>query len=72
VIRFDGTGVRRLTNNDVGDFGPVWGPGSGRIAFTRYTTTSNDVWSMRVNGTDKRRLTTATTHESVSSWRADP
>jgi Tol biopolymer transport system component len=72
VIAFNGTGLRRLTNNELGDFGPVWGPGSGRIAFTRFTTTSNDVWSMRPNGADKRRLTTATTHELVASWGADP
>jgi Tol biopolymer transport system component len=56
----------------VPDFGPVFGPQGGRIAFTRVSGGGNDVWTMLPSGTDKERLTSADTHEAVSDWGAGP
>lgn len=64
--------LRRLTRNNINDFGPVWGPGSSRIAFTRLSGGSNDVWTIRADGTDPKRLTTAATHDAVAAWGAGP
>jgi TolB protein len=71
-VGVDGAGLRRLTRNDVDDTGPVWSPTGARIAFTRLTGGSNDVWSMRPNGTDKRRLTTSSAHEAAGAWSPEP
>ena len=46
-----GTGLRQLTRNNVNDFGPVWGPGGSRLAFTRLSGGANDVWTIRADGT---------------------
>jgi Tol biopolymer transport system component len=56
----------------VDDNGPVWSPTGARIAFTRLTGGSNDVWSMRRDGTDKRRLTTGSAHEAAGAWGPAP
>jgi TolB protein len=50
----------------------VWSPTGGRIAFTRLTGGSNDVWSMRPDGTDKRRLTSSAAHEAAGAWSPEP
>ena len=68
VVRANGSRLRRLTRNDVDDTGPIWSPGGARIAFTRFTGSSNDVWSTRPNGSDKRRLTTGAAHEAAAGW----
>jgi Tol biopolymer transport system component len=56
----------------VADFGSVWGPEGGRIAFTRFSDGSNNVWNMLPDGSDKTRLTTADAHEAVADWGAGP
>ena len=60
------------TWNAVPDFGPVWGPQGGRIAFTRVSGGSNDVWTMLPDGSHKERLTSGNSHEAVSDWSAGP
>lgn len=63
VVNADGTNAVNLTGDDgANQFAPAWSPdvaGSGsRIAFTQSTNNGWSIWTMRPDGTDKRRLTT--------------
>jgi TolB protein len=65
VMRADGSGVRQLTHNNLspdgglaGDFAPAWSPDGRRIAFS--STRSGgapEIWVMRADGSQLRRLT---------------
>jgi Tol biopolymer transport system component len=52
--------------------GPIWSPGGRAIALTRLTGRSNDVWSMRPDGSVKPRLTTGVAHEAAGGWAREP
>jgi Tol biopolymer transport system component len=59
TIRPDGSGIRRLTRNNITEHHPDWSPDGRRIAFVRATrdlTLADDLWTMRANGTRKRRV----------------
>jgi TolB protein len=48
---------RRLTRNDLHDYGAVWSPDRRRVAFVRMTRGGDaDIWVMRSDGTGARRL----------------
>jgi Tol biopolymer transport system component len=64
TVRPDGTGLRRLTH-DGSSRDPVWVPGSG-LVFSRVTGASassdrapsgSELWGMRADGSERRRLT---------------
>lgn len=54
VMTADGSNPTRLTDDPGYDYAPAWSPDGGRIAFVR----DGDLWVMRSNGTETRRLTT--------------
>jgi Tol biopolymer transport system component len=56
VANEDGSGVRALTKNNVGETNPAWSPDGLRIAYTRARGRSGDVYVMNVNGTAQRRV----------------
>lgn len=47
TIRPDGSGLLRLTNNDVADGDPDWAPDGRRLTFVRG---SDEIWTMRARG----------------------
>ncbi len=57
VMRTDGTGRRRLTNDVHRDRGPQWSPDGKWIVFYSNRSGSYDYWAMRRDGTDLKRLT---------------
>ena len=63
LIRPDGTGAHGLGKVGAGtDWGPDWAPDSRRLAFESTSRTSSSkplalIWTMRSNGSGKRRLT---------------
>jgi Tol biopolymer transport system component len=72
AIAPDGTDLRRLTRGPQADLLPTWSPDGSRIAFSRVTGESTDVFTMRSDGTDLRRLTSArTAHEDMPSYSPD-
>jgi hypothetical protein len=60
-----------LTGDPGGDNAPVWSPAGGRVAFERTTGGNTDVWTVRPDGTDLRRLTTRTGLDGRPSWQPD-
>src|SRR5829696_7078246 len=60
-----------LTGDPGGDSAPVWSPAGDRVAFERTTNGNTDVWTVRPDGTDLRRLTTRTGLDGRPSWQPD-
>ena len=57
VIRADGSGEERLTDDPANDIGPAWSPDGQRIAFRRLGQPDDDeIWSMAANGSDLQPL----------------
>ena len=80
VMNADGSNPVRLTSNTVMDEGPAWSPDGSRLAFARgysWATCAGywcerDVWVMDADGTDARRLTSATDEDdSGVTWSPD-
>jgi len=78
----DGSGQAFLTNNGplfspttptsfVDEFDPVFSPDSQRVAFESLRTGSSEIFSMNVNGSDVKRLTSAATEDRPGSYSPD-
>lgn len=64
-IRTNGTGLRRLAPGAEAD----WSPGGVRIVFTHYANNgSREIFTMRRDGTDVRRLTRTPGDETLPAW----
>jgi hypothetical protein len=69
VINADGTGLRKLTNNDSSyEHSPAWSPDGGRIAFV----TDFDVQVINADGTEPAQLTDEASYTSpMPAWSPD-
>src|SRR4030095_9531686 len=57
VMRSDGTGRRRLTDDEFRNRGPQWIRGSDWVLFYSNRAGSYALWMMRSDGTELRRIT---------------
>ncbi len=57
VIRIDGTGLLRLTNDSYKDRIPRWSPDGASILFYSNRSGKYDAWKIRADGSDRARLT---------------
>ena len=57
VMNADGTDRRRLTRNEVNDWGPAWFPDGRRILFLSGSNNIYDIYAMDADGSNVRRLT---------------
>jgi Tol biopolymer transport system component len=76
VINADGTGLVRLTTGEkrATDDTPFWSPDGQLIAFTSTRdseTLYGDIYVMRPDGTQVRRITTDPTFENIIGWSPD-
>ena len=81
VMNADGTGERRLTSNPADDGHPNWAPDGARIIFNSSRETPNpkadwwdqyhDLYSMKVDGTDVRKITNCRTVCTFGSYSPD-
>jgi Tol biopolymer transport system component len=58
------------TGSDKDNF-PTWSPAGDRIAFTSYRDGDTDLYSIRPDGTDLKRLTNSTGNDAHSTWSSD-
>jgi len=57
VLRSDGTGLRKLTDDLAKDRGPVWSPDGQMAAFYSNRSGRYEIWTVRRDGSDLRRRT---------------
>ena len=57
VSRADGTGLRQLTNDKAFDRRPRWSPDGSYIAFYSNRSGTQQIWSVKPDGSELRRLT---------------
>jgi TolB protein len=57
VMNADGTGLTRLTNDDVDDENPSWSPDGNQIAFNRRVLGHLQIFVMNADGSAPTRLT---------------
>lgn len=67
----DGTGLARLTFNDVHESQPVWSPDRTRIAFSGLRNGRWDIYTVAADGSDLRSVTNDATRDNWPKWTAD-
>ena len=70
VIEADGTNLRRLTKGG-GNWGPAWSPDGQWIAFNSTRDGNSEIYIMRPDGTDHRRLTFERKFDGKVVWVGD-
>ncbi|MDQ3952935.1 MAG: hypothetical protein M3279_08250 [Actinomycetota bacterium] len=72
VKRFGRPRLRRLTNSDVDEAAPDWGPGGRWIVYSKPRTPSepHDLWMVSADGDRQRRLTRTRASETNPAWSA--
>ena len=67
VVNSDGTGRARVGEGSA----PTWSPDGSQIAFVHDTLENFDVWVMRADGTERRRLTDDPAFDTDPAWSPD-
>jgi Tol biopolymer transport system component len=71
VVRPDGTGLKRLTENAAIDGAPRWSPDDGLIAFFSDRDGNWEIYVMESGGSDPRNLTKNGAKDYSPSWSPD-
>ena len=71
VIRTDGTGLRRMTNNPATDISPRWSPDGRSILFLSTRKNGSQAWSIPENGGEPRQLTNFSAGVNDPVWSPD-
>lgn len=75
VINADGTGLQRLTTDPLPavtqEIQPVWSPDGTRIAFAGNGGGTYDIYTIKPDGTDLKRITSSVDSELEPGWSPD-
>jgi TolB protein len=68
IVRADGTGFQRLTDNSAADGDSVVSPDGKRIAFFSERDGDREIYTMNIDGTNVRRLTNILEWDGLPAW----
>ena len=75
VMNADGTNLVNLTPDPLpattDELQPTWSPDGTRIAYSSNADGNVDLWTMRADGSDKRRLTSTPDYDTEPTWSPD-
>lgn len=71
IINVDGTGLKRLTLDEVSEGCPAWSPDGEKIAFASSRSGNPDIWVINVDGTGLTQLTTWSGCNTNPAWSPD-
>ena len=71
TIREDGKAIRRLTNNRVSDYSPVWSPDGRQILFVSNRDGDDDLFVMDSSGARVRQVTRNRAQDLTPQWSPD-
>ncbi|HET6770355.1 MAG TPA: hypothetical protein VFH75_01780 [Actinomycetota bacterium] len=71
AVNANGSGLIRLTRNDVADFDPSWSPDGSRIVFRSQRDGNDEIYVMRENGSGARNITHNPAVDWGPEWSAD-
>lgn len=71
VMNSDGSGLRRLTDNEDKDISPAWSADGSQIAFVSNRDDSDEIYIMNTDGSEVRRLTNSESSESFPAFSPD-
>jgi TolB protein len=60
--------LQRLTNSKSGDFEPSWSLDGSRIAFTSLRDGNQEIYTMKADGTDAKKLTINAAIDHQPGW----
>jgi Tol biopolymer transport system component len=69
--RGDSEGARVLTEDNEGDYRPIWSPDGSKIAFTSTRTGYRSIWIMNADGGSPRELTPERSDYGWPAWSPD-
>jgi len=70
IVKPDGTGKKRLTEEGKQNFFPAWSPNGRKLAFASDRSSTLQIWTMNVDGSRPRQLTTEG-ENIVPTWSPD-
>lgn len=71
VMKADGSGVTRLTNNPANDGQPAWSPSGAKIAFVSDRAGNSEIYVMNANGSGVTRITHNAAVDKAPAWSPD-
>jgi TolB protein len=66
-----GRTTRRLTENDVGDYGPAWSPDGTQIAFTSWRDGNKEIYVVPASGGEAQNLSQHPADDEDPTWSLD-
>jgi Tol biopolymer transport system component len=71
LLLVGGAASARTAIEVVGNDAPAWSPDGAHIAFTSFRNGRGDIYTMRPDGSEQKRLTTDPAHDDLATWSPD-
>lgn len=71
TLKLDGSGYKRLTNNNYWDLYPTWSPDGTQIAFLSFRNENLDIYKMDADGSNIEMLFDSGFHDADIHWEAN-